>query len=294
MIIDLLSTAEESFLKKYAYKFKTDCTKFDIKYNITTEYSRNYPQISLNAREEIQVLYKIKDHWNNYNAKANQETISIDLSKEISSEEHVEIIIHPPIVGDLTKLNIEIPQGFDIQINDFQEKILVAGGVHTYGMGINAAGTMFSNIIARKMNLTPYHLSFLDRNFLDKIDNYFVEDKIDCKYEYGILELDYYKQDDFIVDNFLLKTVRHMLKHCNKVICWYTIPRYYKEKQYELFYTLDPLLNGDKLILKDMSFLHDSEFFDRCTSSNNFINDYANILIYKIIKEDMERLQWNI
>lgn len=282
MLIDLLNN--NGLLKCSCINFKTNTLSFCIDYSVSDNLKGNFPQASLKM-SEIQLLYKLDNQWRNYEEILHEGMNKINLSSEKEWYE-IECIIYLPILSDLNKLNLILPDGCCFEYVTEKKNLLVAGGVHSFGMGCTSSGTLFSNIISRKMELNPLQLTFYDRNFLDKIHNFLNEEDIPS-FDYGILELDYSNQDDFIVDNYLVDVVNLMLRHCNRLICWFTLPEGFDFKKNKLFNYLEPYLTGKNLILRDMSILYNQDMVDMCTSSNNFLNDNGNILIYKRISRDM-------
>lgn len=287
MIIDLLKYDGEN---RDSINFNIDSPIFSIDFAVSDYLDGNFPQASTKFTDNIQILYRIKGYWKNYSEMIFSGLNNIDLSAEEFENKNIELLIYFPILANLEKFNLILPENSTFNIISDKKNVLTAGGVHSFGMGCTAPGTKFSNILSRKLNLDNFNLTFYDRNFLDKINNFFEETEKIPIFDYGILELDFCNQDDFIVERYIDKVLTNMLNHCKILICWYILPDYCINKKNKLFMHLEPYLNGNNLLFKDFSFLHNNDLSDMCSSSNNFLNDNGNILIYKRLFSEMRCL----
>ncbi|MBE6485727.1 MAG: hypothetical protein E7Z85_02655 [Methanosphaera stadtmanae] len=277
------------FSNPLVFHLKTNSEKIEIEYEVTDIINGNFPHVSLNSREGIHLLYK-KDGWKNFDIDYKNSKFSLDLTDKLNEENTCEILIYGPILSNLGKLSLRINDNCYLEQIKNKDNILIAGGIHSLGIGCNAVSTMFSTIVSRKMNLEPHYLVYYNRNFLEQLYKYFKDLSEFPKYKYGILELDYVFQDNVFVDRHLKQVINFMMKSCENLICWYTLPPNQKNKKNKIFNILEPILNGENIILEDSSFIYEPKYADMCTYSNNFINDTGNIMIYKRIVKNLEVL----
>ena len=166
---------------------------------------------------------------------------------------------------------------------DFNKKILVAGGLHSFGIGCTSAGYMFSNILSRKINADVSHLTYNSADYLNLIYNDLKNLDYKSSYDIGILELDYVAQNDEYVEKYLEDVVDILSNKCKLVIGWFSIPlkEYKKDNILEI---LDYNVSNKNLIICDINSIY-GELKDICTYSNRFINDSANVVIYEELKK---------
>ena len=293
MKIELLSEDtienQEKFSNPLVFHLKTNSENVELEYQVDDIIDGNFPHVSLNAREGIHLLYK-KDEWRNLKFENKNSKISLDLSDKLNKEKTCELLIYGPILSNLKQLSVNIDDNCHLEQIKNKDKVLIAGGIHSLGIGCNVVSTMFSTIISRKMNLDPHYLVYYNRNFLEQLYKHFKDLDDFPKFKYGLLELDYVFQDNVFVDRHLTQVINFMMKYCEHLICWYTLPSNQESKKNRIFNILEPMLNGENIILEDSSFIYEPEYVDMCTYSNNFINDTGNIMIYKKIIRDLEVL----
>ena len=88
-------------------------------------------------------------------------------------------------------------------------------------------------------------------------------------------------QNEKILDEYLINVVNLFKSKCDKLICWYTLPHDDSYKKNHIHDLLNQNFNKNELIIKDLSCLYNNEYLNKCTFSKNFINDTANIYIFK-------------
>lgn len=291
MIIDLLSHnmnhEKDIFGNPLVFHFKTDSPHLTVEYEVTDTASGNFPHIGRMAREQIQILYKKDGLWNSFDDISDASTLVYDLKEIIGKNRTYELYIYGPLLGNMSKLCVCVDDESNLELIDNRDKLLVCGGIHSLGVGCNTVSSMFSTIIARKLDLNPSYFVFYNRNFLDQIVKRL--DKIEDfpHFEYALLELDYAFQDDVFVERHLRNVVLFFMEHVDNLVCWYTLPYKQDKKKNTIFTTLEPFMNGENFIIEEVSEVYDKEFLDICTYSNNFINDSGNIMIYKKIMKDL-------
>ena len=148
----------------------------------------------------------------------------------------------------------------------------------------------FSNILHRTFDCEVKKIVFNEVNFLEKIHDYLKNTDNLPHVDVSILEVDYVNQTDENVDKYLDEIVTILQDYSNQVICWLTIPNNKKYKRQKA----KELLSNQNMIFRDLSCIHD-DFTDMCTYSRYFINDSANILIFKSMKKIISEVtNWNI
>lgn len=308
MLLDLLKNKDLNKNHEFnhsIFKIKLNSQQFKLFYEIKNIKKGYYPQVGITARQGILILYKYPDSniWQNLDSYSRRKHISINMKtynidKHTKNNETYELLIIGPILSQLKTLKIEVPDKTLIELDNSlsDKKIVVAGGIHSYGIGCTTVGLKFSNILLRDLNLSVMDLTYNNRtSYLADIFNYYEENSLITHTDVGILELDYALQDDEIVNEYLQKVVNHMLKHCDNLICWYCLPKSKLYKRALIYDNLMEEINDNKIKILDLSFLYDENYRDMCTASINFINDAANIYIYKNLKEAiMEVTKWNI
>lgn len=308
MLLDLLQNKNSEKNNEYdqsIYKIKLNSPEFRISYEITKIQKGYYPQVGITARQGILILYKYPDNntWHNLDSYSRRKNININMKtynidKHVKDNETYELMIISPILSQLKTLTIEVPEDKTVQLDTTisDKKIVVAGGIHSYGIGCTTVGLKFSNILSRNMNLSIMDLTYNNRtSYLENINNYYEENPLASDANVGILELDYALQDDEIVNEYLKNVVNHMLRQCDHLICWYCLPKQKLYKRALIFDNLMEEITEKKITILDLSYIYDEDHEDMCTASMNFINDAANVLIYKKLKETiMEVTKWNI
>ena len=180
----------------------------------------------------------------------------------VEKDEEYEILIYMPILSEINQFIIESPENYKIkyQKNEKNKTLLIAGGMHSFGIGCTACGVMFSNILGRKFNYNVQNISFNKKNFLKNTYECFKKYE-HPKSELTILELDYTLQNDEIFNKYIIKKL---------------MKKYSKNKRIEIL---------------DLSFIYDEEYSEMCTYGKNFINDMGNILIYKKLEETIKKIE---
>lgn len=274
MINNLLKLENDAhlFSNPHTFHFSTNSTKISIEYEVTNILKGSFPQICPVNQKGLELLYKKDSKWKNFPVDSNKEIINVDSS---------EFIIYGPLISNLTQLKIITSKNHPIKLIENKKNMLVAGGLHSFGIGSDSVRTMFSNLISRENNLDIYRFTFDDVNYLKLVFESLQKLDDGISFDYGLLELDYYLQNDKIVNRYLFNVIRLMLKRCKYLICWYCIPPYKKYKINNLFRFIEPFLNGNNMIIEDLSFLYNNDNVDMCTQSNNYISSSGNYLIYK-------------
>ena len=287
--LDLLN---KDVSKKLFYKFKINTNVFVIDFKITDIKDDYYPQTGITAREGIDVLYKhpSEDVWVNVDAFNNSRSVKVNMSHIIDDGVDYIVMIYAPILSNLSKLSVECNKGSIEYIEDsFDKSVLIHGGRNSFGIGCTTTGCMFSNILSRKLNVHVDNISFESDDYLDDLKKYYMKNH-DNHYDLGIIELDSFSQSDTVVKENLKSVISYMKKSCDKIISWYAIDseREYKKKQ------IEEILE-DEIVIKDFSFIFNEKFQDMCTYNNEFINDAANILLFKQFREVIGSVtRWNI
>lgn len=262
------------------YILKTNSLNFKIFYQINHTPKGNYPHIGIGAREGLCILYRRSkdDYWRNLDIYVRSNEISVNLSKYVPKNKFYELLIYCPILTQLDIISISIPNEDTINEISFNKNMLIAGGIHSYGVGCTTTGLMFSNILSRMLEYNVKNISVYENNFIKNILKS-LED-IEEKYDLGILELDFVNQEEEYVTKYLKNVISAMEKKCDKLICWWTIPNSKKSKIQKLSNIIESISNS-KIEFIDMSCLYDDEYKQYCTSSDNFLNDTGNIFIFK-------------
>ena len=293
MILDLLNYNNTS-LNDNIFKFRTNTTTFKIKYNIKEPVRSNFAQFGLSAREGLLLVYKFIDEYNWYNldAYARKSEVFVKMTHITDGERFYDVIVYGPNLTSLSKLDIEIPDEFKgeiIKLNS-NRKMIILGGLNTFGIGCTSSGVMFSNILQRKFNAEVKKIAFNSHNYLDKVYNYLTRENIP-KIDVAILEIDSSRQSEEYVERYLDKILDALKDYAEKIICWLCIPPSKNSKKQKAL----KILKRHDVIFSDMSFIYSSDYEDMCTYSYNFINDSANMFIYKKLSENLkESLNWII
>ena len=268
----------------------------------------NFPHFGVIAREGIHILYRYPNtkNWFNVDAFSSRNSpITVNMKYIIKGDEEYEILIYKPILSEISKLEIEMDEKYSMECleNKKDKTILIAGGIHSFGIGCTACGVMFSNILGRKLDFNIQNISFNERNFLKNIGEY-LKSYEQPHVELAILELDYIGQDDKILNRYNKKVIKQLKSKVDYLICWYAIPKTEEKKHEKLKKLMNKYSKDKKIEILDFSFIYDEEYSEMCTHSKNYINDTGNIMIYKrlekIIKEkefpknNGRKKKWNI
>lgn len=287
MKLKLLSDNNSS--KHQVFKFKTNARIFKMNFDVENKMRGYFPHVGLSAQEGLMLLYRNIDgkSWFNVDAYTTRYNSSVNMTHIIEEGEEYEVLIYGPILSNLSKLEIELPENTtgEIITNDNELSILIAGGMYSYGLGCTTTSLMFSNILGRKTNAKIDNISFIENDFIKRTHEYLKGKEDFPKYNLGIIEVDNYSQDKSLLNEYLLETIELMKKYCSKILCWYSISNYTPEQKKDLEKLLENEISTDKVELLDISYLFDNENKDLCTFSDKFINDTGNIMIYKQMEE---------
>lgn len=292
MILDLLHDSYYS-LNPNVFKFRTNATSFKINYEIGKEVTGYYPHFGITAREGLMVLHRFADEdiWYNLDAFARFPTVTGDMTYITDGKRLYDVLIYGPNLTTLDKLEIEISDEFHGEILDTSSprKMMVLGGLNSFGIGCTTSGLFFSNILQRTFDCEMKRVVYNEINYLEKIHDYLNNGDVP-HVDVSILEVDYVNQNDTYVERYLDEIVNMLQNHSNYVICWLTIPenKAYKRQK------VKELLNDKSVIFKDLSYIYE-DFSEMCTYSWHFLNDSANIFIFKSMKKTVSEVtNWNI
>lgn len=300
MILDFLDDEMDwNFWNPYIFKFKTNAQSFNIQLELNNKIKGYYPHLGITAIEGIMVMFRFEEtkYWYNFDAFSRKSNININMKHIMHENIAYEIMIYGPILTSLNKFIVEIPnQYFAEKITpNSNKKITILGGLQSHGIGCTTAGVMFPHMLSREFESELYKITFNDANYIKKIHDFLMGINSMPYCDIGILEIDYFSQNDFDIEYYLLKIINFMKKYCNKVICWFTLPNNKEYKKNKIYKILKQEIKFGNIIIKDFSFLHNAEYYDMCTYSHKFINDAGNIMIFKELKKCiLENTEWSI
>lgn len=270
-----------------SYRFKINTNRFRIHYKISDIKKSNCPLLGLSAREGIVVLYKhpVKNVWTNIRAFNKNGTANIDLFQCMDNGTFYEIIIYSPLLARLEEVNIEFGDRYEVVQSDKPNgSILVMGGQKTFGIGCTTAGTTYANIIGRKFNSDVVNVSYLEDNYLEKLNEYMTNNENERRYDIGILELDYLNNSSI---NELKEIVRAMNSCCEEVIGWYAFTTSDDDKKEIITKGLSDEIDRKLINILDVSTIF-NENGDMCSYNDKHINDAGNVLIYKTLSSTIK------
>ncbi len=245
--------------------------------------------MGLSIKEGILVLYKhpVKEVWTNIKAFNKSGTANINLSQSVDNNQFFEIMIYSPLFASLDDVKIEFGDAYEVVASDsYNRSMLMMGGQKTFGIGCTTAGTLYSNIIGRKFNSDIINVSYLEENYLEKLNKYFLNLENDSRYDIGILELDYLN-DGSIAE---LKSIIDAMNSCCKhVIGWYAFNDSDDNKKEIINRELSDEIERGLLIIEDVSTIF-NENKDMCTYDDEHINDAGNVLIYKKLSSTIKEV----
>lgn len=281
-----------------AYTFESNAQQFTINYEISNIVKGYFPQIGLTAREGICIMYRPsgENQWFNIDCYTIIPSVKINMTNFVEKDEVYEIMVYGPIIGKLTKLEVEFPDDSYAEIiNWIPEKTLcVAGGSNSFGVGCTTTGLMFSNILERKLSTKMYHVTYNDKNYLESIYNYYKNSNPPVC-DVGILELDHYSQNESIVENLLPEVISLMNQRCKYLIGWYSMANVKSYKKIIANNTIQDFIYNNEIEIVDLSYLYNDEYREMCTYNNFYINDTGNMMVYKKLKEAIRRVtKWKI
>lgn len=268
----------------FVYRLRTNAPSFKIFYELEYVKKGTFPHVGVTAREGLLVMFKRAEDksWMVINAYSRKSPATINMKPLVEADEEYDILIYGPFLGKFAELYLDIPEGcpiVSIEENEI-DRIVVAGGVHSFGIGCTTSSMLFSSIIGRKTNSIVNNFSFNKHDFLKAYNRLYVEgDRKVPTHDVGILEIDSYSQSEEDLEKYLCKVVDYFKSRCKKLICWYALPSESESKKS----LINELLKdyGDEIIVEDISCIYSKEYSDICVYSNKFINDTANVMIYK-------------
>ncbi len=281
-----------------SYIFESNSQKFDIIFKISNIQKKFFPHIGITAREGISVMYRLSGNknWLNIDFFFKKSRETIDMSCYIDEGQKYEILIYSPIIAQLSKLAIEVPEDTYIKkINVYSDKtMVVVGGPISYGIGCTSVKSMFSNILERKYEAEVNHVTFNENNYLESVLNYYNMSYPQVA-DVGIIELDQFRQKESVVEEILPQLISVMKQYCKYLIGWYAIPESKSFKKIIANNTIKDYVYNNEIKVIDLSYIFDKEHKDMCAYNNYYINDTGNILIYKKLDENLRGLlEWNI
>ncbi|AMD18070.1 hypothetical protein TL18_08590 [Methanobrevibacter sp. YE315] len=268
----------------YVYKLRTNAPTLKIFYGLEHVVKGSFPHVGVTAREGLLVMYKrVEDKsWMPVNAYSRSSPAVLNMKYLVGDNVYYDLLIYAPILGTLSDLYLDVPEGssiVSIEENNI-DKIMIAGGIHSFGIGCTTSSMLFSNIIGRKTNSLVNNYSFNKSDFLKAYhSNYFKADKKFRKHDICILEVDSYSQKKEDVEKYLVDVVNFFKTKVNKLICWYALPPN-RQSRKDLIRKLLKEYEGE-IIIEDISCIYSDKYSDMCVYSNRFINDTANVFIYK-------------
>lgn len=272
----------------FVYRLRTNATSFKIFYELEYVRKGTFPHIGVTAREGLLVMFKRpKDKsWMVVNAYSRKSPVTVNMKLVVNEGEEYDLLIYGPMLATFSELYLDIPEGcpiVSIEENEI-DRILIAGGNNSFGVGCTTTSMLFSNIIGRKTNSIINNFSINKNNFLKEYHAMYIggNRKVPM-HDICILELDSYPQSEEDLEKYLKDVVDLFKSRCKKLICWFALPPESESKKY----LIKELLKDyeDEIIIEDMSCIFSKEYADMCVYSNRFINDTANVMIYKKLRK---------
>lgn len=298
IILNFIDEKNHSEDVSNSFRFETNAQRFEIEYEVQNISMNLLQYVGTTTRVGICVMYKRphEKNWSNIDSYAYDSPVTIDMSRFIEKNENYEILIYPPIFSSLSKLRVHISDEYYASISSFipDKNIVVAGGPHSFGLGCTTVNNIFSNILERKIDAELYNLSYNNKNYLRLIKNYYMNNNPPIA-DVGILELDYFPQNESFIEEDLPQVINLMKKKCKYLIGWYAIPNKKSFKKIIANNIIRNFIYSEEITVVDMSYIYDDHHKDMCVYNNWFINDSGNLLIYKKLIEEIRRLtRWNI
>ena len=283
MRVDILRKSVNN-TSPFVYRFRTNVPTLKIFYELEYVRKGNFPHVGVTAREGLLVMYKRPEDksWMPVNAYSRSSPSSINMKYIVGVDVEYELLIYSPIFGIFSDLYLEIPEGYSfvsIQENRI-DRIMIAGGIHSFGIGCTTTSMLFSNIIGRKTNSIINNHSLFRNNFLEEYHSrYVLGDRKFPMHDICIFEVDSYSQNEEDLEKYLKDVVELLKSRCKKLICWFALPPESESRKL----LIKELLSDyeDEIIIEDISCIYSDEYSDMCVFSNKFINDTANVMIYK-------------
>ncbi|MGN1155073.1 MAG: SGNH/GDSL hydrolase N-terminal domain-containing protein [Agathobacter sp.] len=271
-------------------RFCSNSFNFSIRYTVSASPIGNFQNTGISTRSGITVLIKNnKAQWRIVDCVYAKESgeLSFCKSKYDNLPAVLEIMICLPIFSNLSDIQVGIDDECMLEVIERKNmmKILVLGGVSSYGIGCTSSSMMFSNIIARKLNCIVYNISFNNNQHLEVITQH-IDRIVDMYNEFDVIlfEADYERQKPEIVQNSLNNILQKLSVYKCPIVMW----NIEKDKIYK--YVVD---NKQKS-LSPVFLMPIKEVFEKesdlCCFSKNFINDTANILLYKMFSKFFDKI----
>lgn len=292
MILNLLEECMcNEFSNPQIFLFETDAQSFKIDYNIINPIKGNFPHVGITAREGICVLYfsPVEKTWLNLDVYTRRSPVEVLMSHMVEKGFKYQVMIYGPILSEIETLKIELPDDSHSKVinPDFNMEVSFFGGVHSFGIGCTTVGTMFSNILGRKLDLKTNQITFNNKDYLKYLYGFLTTEENIPYSNVGILELDYYNQDDVIVEEYLKDVVYLIKEHCDILIGWFSIHPNKNYKKDNIYAILNDEIKNNLLVIEDYSHLYNSNNYEMCTFGFHFINDAGNILIFKKLEKEL-------
>lgn len=294
MILNLLDY-EDNSLNSNIYKFRTNAKGFKINFQVQNKIDGDYPHFAISAREGLMILYKFVDeeNWYNLEAYARHENPIAPMYQIADGKRFYDVLIYGPNLTSLVELSIEIEDNFEAQIIDSASprKMMFLGGKNSFGIGCTTSGVFFSNILQRMLDCEVKKFVYNTNDYLSYIHYSLMNEENIPDVDVAILEVDCINQNDKIVDNYLKDIIDILKEHCNHIICWLSVPdnEVYKKLKVEKLFESDEFIT-----FVDLSCIY-NDYNDMCIISNKYLNDSANIMIYKKLRNTISEVtNWNI
>lgn len=283
MRVDILQKAL-NIRSPFVYRLRTNAETFKIFYELEHVKKGTFPHVGVTAREGLLVMFKrpTDKSWMVINAYSRKSPVTISMKPLVNKDEVYDILIYGPMLATFSELYLDIPEGcpiISIQENEI-DRIVIAGGVNSFGIGCTTTSMLFSSIIGRKTNSIVNNYALNNNSFLKEYHAVYVEGNRKVPmHDIGILEIDSYAQSKVDLEKYLCDVVDIFKSRCEKLICWFALPPESESKK--------PLIKEllkdyeDEIIIEDISCIFSEEYVDMCAYSNRFINDTANVMIYK-------------
>lgn len=281
--------------------FFSNAQRFTVSYSVSDVVNGNFPHVGVTAREGLAILIRNTDKkykpifaWKPVDLLSKNKEDTINLSHIVKKGENYQIAIYGPILAHLDKLSIKIN---DDEVLNYEEagyvnsKIFAGGGKHTFGIGVTSSAMMFSNILRRNYDVkvdrfSSYNITSVKAEYerIKQIDNISAYDAV-------IYEISKYNTDECDFEHNIQLLVRELCKS-KKVIIWHSYDSCANDKDDNIAKLLELVTaQYENCRYMNLNFLFDEEQY---TYSTNFLNDAANIVIYKELERNLRDDTWSI
>lgn len=284
-------------------RFYSDAQRFVVKYAVSEIVDGNFPHVGVTAREGIAMLFREHDEnfdkhfsWKPVDVLAKDTEVSVNMSHIVQKGKKYEMIMFGPILSCLDQVLFMVENGTYFQLHnpDYKRRLLVIGGQETFGIGVTSTPMMFSNILRRNYCAQVDRISCCNKNFLNNVYEWVKELGQLSDYDVVICEIDELGQDANTVKEYL-EALFHQISEAKRVIVWHALDETFWKRRQEIELLIKSISQEHSgFSYLNLDFLFEPKYVDRCTYSTNFINDAANILIYRALNKELEALQWNI